>query len=125
MTSPTVVTAEMKSAADTVMTVSEGVRDRVNFIRRAVETPANWSGATNRALLELFAAKLPVLTKLAESLGIASNALVDSMNRFSTEDETAAADMAKAAAATAGQGAAPGGAGAPVATGSIRDALTA
>jgi WXG100 family type VII secretion target len=125
MTSPTVTPAEMKSAADSVRSVSEGVRDRVNFIRTAIETPANWSGATNKAVLELFAARLPALMTLSEKLDQASNVLVDNMNRFSMEDEVAAADVAKAAAATTGQGVVPGGAGAPAATGSIRTALTA
>jgi hypothetical protein len=120
MTGPTVDPGQMKLAADAVMGISQGVRDRVTFIRNAVESPGNWTGATRRAVLEQMQIQLPVLTKLSEALGTGSGVLADNMNRFGMEDQTGAADVGKAAGA-----AAQGGAGAPASTGSISAALQA
>lgn len=121
MTGPTIDPGQMKLAAAAVMEISQGVRDRVTFIQNAVDAPANWSGATRRAVLEVMQAQLPVLTKLAAALETGSNALADNLTRFGSEDDLAAADLGKAA----GHGAAQGGAAAPAATGSITSALKA
>jgi hypothetical protein len=109
----------MKLAADAVMTISQGVNDRVNFIRNAVEAPGNWTGATRRAVLQTMQIQLPALTRLAKALETGSGALSENMARFGMEDETGAADVGKAAGA-----AAQGGASAPATTG-IGEALRA
>jgi hypothetical protein len=110
----------MKLAADAVMGISQGVNDRVNFIRNAVEAPGNWTGATRRAVLQHMQTQLPMLTKLAKALETGSNALSENMARFGMEDETGASDVGKAGAA-----AAQGGASAPTSTGGISEALRA
>ncbi len=116
MTGPTVDPVQMKLAADGVMGISQGVNDRVTFIRNAVEAPGNWTGATRRAVLQQMQMQLPALTRLAKALETASGSLSDNMNRFGMEDEMGAADVGKAGAAAAQ--------GAPASTG-IGDALRA